>query len=61
MEQGAHEKNSRQRLIESIFDLGGKAFNPETSETSRVQAKAEFDDLIQRQAKLFGPPRAISV
>lgn len=48
MEPKARDKSSRQKLMESILDLGGKAFNPETSEDSRQQAKPEFDDLVQK-------------
>lgn len=52
MEQEAREKSGRQRLIESIIDVGGKAFNPGFSESSRQQAESEFNDLIQKYASL---------
>ncbi|KAK0634661.1 hypothetical protein B0T17DRAFT_485048 [Bombardia bombarda] len=54
MEQpAAPEKNSRQRLMQSILDLGDRAFNPER--TQDAQAQQDFDDLIQRQAKACKP------
>ena len=44
-------KNARQRLLETIMDLGGRAYNPDASESSRAQAKREFDSFLQRQAR----------
>jgi len=51
------DRNARQRLMQTILDLGNKAFNPdipvdnENAQAKKAQARREFDDLIQRQAK----------
>jgi hypothetical protein len=58
MEQKQREKSSRQKLMESILEAGGKAFSPDAPESSRAQAIRDFDDLMQRQAKLVSPLRA---
>jgi len=50
MEQTAPAKNARQRLMQTIIDLGSKAYNPSEPEESRAQARREFDDFVQRQA-----------
>ncbi len=55
-------KNGRQKLIESILEAGGKAFNPDVADDSQPQAIRDFDDLIQRQAQIESdPPNAIQV
>ncbi|KAK0741657.1 hypothetical protein B0T21DRAFT_283711 [Apiosordaria backusii] len=41
--------NARQKLMQSILDLGSRAFSPDTPESSRVEGKKEWDDSIQRQ------------
>lgn len=47
MEQPTPQKTARQKLIESIADAGSKAFDPDATEGSRVQARHEFDNVIQ--------------
>nr|CAD01123.1 conserved hypothetical protein [Neurospora crassa] len=46
------EKTARQRLMEEIMDLGGKAFNPDSRGDSQARAQAvrDFEALIERQA-----------
>lgn len=46
------EKTARQKLMEQIMDLGGKAFNPDSKGDSQARAQAvrDFEALIERQA-----------
>ncbi|KAK3946240.1 hypothetical protein QBC46DRAFT_301480 [Diplogelasinospora grovesii] len=54
MSQAEPEQQTRQKLMSSILELGGKAFNPaSTSGGSQAQAKQEFDELI-RSTKTMG-------
>jgi hypothetical protein len=57
MDQTQHEKETsgRQRVIQSILETGNKAFDPKKPESSRAQAIRDFDDVIQRQARLASP------
>jgi hypothetical protein len=51
MEQPAPPQNARQRLMQTIMELGNKAFNPDASEISRVRGQREFNDFVERQAR----------
>jgi hypothetical protein len=48
MEQKQNATSARQRLMQSILDLGNKAFHPDATEESRQQGRREFDDFLQR-------------
>ncbi|KAK4165081.1 hypothetical protein QBC43DRAFT_42322 [Cladorrhinum sp. PSN259] len=48
----ASQVNARQKLINTITELGKKAFNPEATEESRAEGKREFDEFIQRTKTL---------
>ncbi len=62
MEGEPPHNNARQRLMESIINLGTKAFNPEATDSiqsrAMAAAEAEFNDLIQRQVRPSGPPHS---
>ncbi len=64
MDQTSSEKakSGRQKLIESIIEAGSRAFSPDAPPDSRPQAIRDFDELIQRQARLENcPPCAVQV
>ncbi|KAK3950815.1 hypothetical protein QBC32DRAFT_345523 [Pseudoneurospora amorphoporcata] len=48
------EKTARQKLMEQIMDLGGKAFNPDSKGDSQARAQAvrDFEALIERTKTL---------
>ncbi|KAK3345320.1 hypothetical protein B0H65DRAFT_466282 [Neurospora tetraspora] len=48
------EKTARQRLMEEIMDVGGKAFNPDSRGDSQARAQAvrDFEALIERTKTL---------
>ncbi|KAK0651524.1 hypothetical protein B0T16DRAFT_345371 [Cercophora newfieldiana] len=52
MDQPAPPQNARQRLMQSLMELGNKAFNPDASESSRVQAQREFSGFVERTKTL---------
>ncbi|KAK4178547.1 hypothetical protein QBC36DRAFT_288484 [Triangularia setosa] len=52
--------NARQKLMQSILDIGSKAFSPDVSEPSRAEGKKEWDDAIQR-IKTFNLIAALNI
>ncbi|KAK3683676.1 hypothetical protein B0T22DRAFT_256384 [Podospora appendiculata] len=60
MDEAAPEKSARQRLMESIMDLGNRAFNPDATGESQKQAQRDFDDLIRR-TRTFGLVAALNI
>ena len=42
------EKQDAQKLVQTILEDGNKAFNPDSSPHSRVEAERTFNDLIRR-------------
>jgi hypothetical protein len=53
-------KNVRQKLMQTLMDLGAKAYSPEVSENTRAQGLQEFNDLLQRQDKDMEPESCLS-
>jgi len=49
MDQTAPERNARQKVMQTILDLGVKAFSAEVAEKVREQGKQEFDQFIEKQ------------
>jgi len=41
-------KKARQTLVQSLAEYGTKAFKPDSSHESRVEAKRSLDELVQR-------------
>ncbi|KAK4190327.1 armadillo-type protein [Podospora australis] len=61
MDPNASEKNARQKLMQSLMDIGTKAYSPEAAESSsRAEAGREYEDLIQR-TKTFNLLAALNV
>ncbi|KAK0673466.1 hypothetical protein QBC41DRAFT_394309 [Cercophora samala] len=52
--------NARQKLMQSILDIGSRAFSPDVPESSRVEGKKEWDDAIQR-IKTFNLIAALNI
>lgn len=50
IKQRVNEQNGRQKLLQSILDLGTKAFSPEAegNPQAREQSRREFDSFVQR-------------
>ncbi len=42
------QKNAREILLESVVELGTKAFDPQVSPASREPFQEQFHDLIER-------------
>jgi hypothetical protein len=53
-------KNSRQKLMQTIMDLGSKAYSPDLSENTRALGLREFNDFLQRQDKDMEPESCLS-
>lgn len=53
-------KNARQKLMQTIMDLGAKAYSPEVSENTRAQGLREFNDFLERQARDIEPESCLS-
>ena len=51
-------KNARQKLMQTIMDLGAKAYSPDASERTRAEGLRELNDFLQRQDKDINPGRA---
>ncbi|KAK4205663.1 hypothetical protein QBC40DRAFT_260560 [Triangularia verruculosa] len=52
--------NARQKLMQSILDIGSKAFSPDIPESSRTEGRKEWDDAIQR-IKAFNLIAALNI
>lgn len=53
-------KNARQKLMQTIMDLGAKAYSPEVSENTQAQGLRELNDFLERQARDIEPESYLS-